>query len=96
MGLLDRIRAWLTGGSETGERDGPADDKEDTEAVSPSLGPDEVTEVRTESDDDPLEKLRELDADGADDAGAAGDDTADTEGDTDPDPGRAGDDAERP
>lgn len=92
MGLLDRIRAWLTGGSEAGQRDGD----DGTEAEEPSLDPEKVTEVRTESDDDPLEKLRELEADadaGDTEAGGPADDAA---AGVDADSGSADGDAEGP
>ena len=63
MGLLDRLRGWL------GLAGSDGDDDEDDEADddSPRLDPDNVTEMRTESDDDPVERLRELERNGDDD-----------------------------
>jgi hypothetical protein len=62
MGLLNRLRGWLglagSGGGD--DADGEADDD------SPRLDPDNVTEMRTESDDDPVERLRELEESGDD------------------------------
>ena len=62
MGLLNRLRGWLgLAGSDGGDdEDGEADDD------SPRLDPDNVTEMRTESDDDPVERLRELGESGDD------------------------------
>jgi hypothetical protein len=59
MGLLNRLRGWLgLAGSDGDGEDGEADDD------SPRLDPDNVTEMRTESDDDPVEQLRELEESG--------------------------------
>ena len=62
MGLLNRLRGWL------GLAGSDGDDDEDDEADddSPRLDPDNVTEMRTESDDDPVERLRELEESGDD------------------------------
>jgi hypothetical protein len=62
MRLLNRLRGWLgLAGSDGGDdADGEADDD------SPRLDPDNVTEMRTESDDDPVERLRELEESGDD------------------------------
>ena len=61
MGLLNRLRGWLgLAGSDGGDEDGEADDD------SPRLDPDNVTEMRTESDDNPVEQLRELEESGDD------------------------------
>jgi len=63
MGLLDRLRAWLgLGGEDAREPEGTDADQAGEE--EPRLDPANVTEVRTESEDDPVEKLRELDGDG--------------------------------
>lgn len=59
MGLLDRLRAWLGLADSTGEAE--ASKTDDATEESPSLDPSNVTQVRTESNDDPVKKLRELD-----------------------------------
>jgi hypothetical protein len=61
MGLLDRLRAWL--GLDDDASEAEASEAEDAAEESPRLDPSNVTEVRTESEDDPVEKLRELDGD---------------------------------
>ena len=63
MGLIDRLRGWLglPGGDEIDD-----EDEADDGTGSPRLDPDDVTEVRTEREDDPVERLRELERDGDD------------------------------
>jgi len=60
MGLLSRLRAWLFGpdGEATGTTEPSSAETEDG-VTEPHLDPENVTEVRTESDGDPVEKLRE-------------------------------------
>jgi len=65
MGLLDRLRAWLGGSRSDGSDRTDSDSEEDGSGDdgSPRLDPENVTEVRSESDDDPVERLRELEDD---------------------------------
>lgn len=63
MGLFDRLRAWLgLGGGDS--REPETADAEEAGEAEPRLDPSNVTEVRTENEDDPVEALRELDGDG--------------------------------
>jgi hypothetical protein len=71
MGLLSRLRDWLTGWG--GEAPAGEPDAGSGTADEPRLDPENVTEVRTDAGDDPVEKLREIreeDA-GAQDGGSA-------------------------
>ncbi len=58
MGLLDRLRGWLgaSGGDGTAS-DGDADETDDD---GPRLDPGGATEVRTREEDDPVERLRDV------------------------------------
>ena len=59
MGLLDRLRGWLgASGDETATVD-DADDETDADD-GPRLDPEGATEVRTEREDDPVERLRDV------------------------------------
>ena len=84
MSLLDTIRSWfrsLFGGESSEAADGETTEAADPEAERESgLDPDGVTEVRVERDDDPIDRLREVkqqraqqsteDDSGEDDSGA--------------------------
>jgi hypothetical protein len=65
MGLLSRLRDWLTGsdGGAPGEEPGATPESGDP-SDEPRLDPDNVTKARTEAESDPAEKLRELKDDG--------------------------------
>ncbi|MFB6295731.1 MAG: hypothetical protein ABEH66_02695 [Halobacteriales archaeon] len=56
MGLLERVRSWLGGLFGTDEAEGEAVDEDD----EPRLDPDNVTEVRKRTDEDPAAKLNEV------------------------------------
>ena len=64
MSLLDTIRSWvrsLIGGKSPGTTDGESAEAADPAAErDPGLDPDGVTEVRVERDDDPIDRLREV------------------------------------
>ena len=59
MGLLDRLRGWLgASGDETATVD---DDADETDADDgPRLDPEGATEVRSREEDDPVERLRDV------------------------------------
>lgn len=60
--MLRKLRSWLSGlfgGPDAVDPD--ETESTDDQAAEPSgLDPDNVTEVRTEADEDPVEKLREM------------------------------------
>lgn len=62
MGLLDRIKAWITGGSTTQDTDERADSSGEGESETdsespPKLDPSGVTETRVDSTDSAVEEL---------------------------------------
>jgi len=60
--MLGTLRSWLSGlfgGTDADDRDGDADGGGGDGEPS-GLDPDNVTEVRTEADEDPIERLREI------------------------------------
>jgi hypothetical protein len=61
MTLLDRIREWLFGVDQP-EAPGTETDAEATpeESDEPQLDPDNVTEVRSTRDDDPVSQLQNI------------------------------------
>lgn len=70
MSLLDRLRGWLFGAGDDvadgGGSEGPSATNAE-EGGDRRLDPNNVDEVRTSTDDDPLERLRELDRERPDD-----------------------------
>ena len=64
MSVLDTIRSWvrsLFGGASPEPADGGTAETTDPESErEPGLDPDGVTEVRVERDDDPIDRLREV------------------------------------
>lgn len=61
MSLLETVRSWfrsLFGGEP--EPTEPDDAPAEPESTEPRLDPDGVTEVRRQSDDDPIDRLREV------------------------------------
>jgi hypothetical protein len=60
MGLLDRLRGWL-GASDDGAAvdDASGDDEADADD-GPRLDPGGATEVRSREEDDPVERLRDV------------------------------------
>ncbi|MDR5673528.1 hypothetical protein AArcCO_0461 [Halalkaliarchaeum sp. AArc-CO] len=64
MSVLDTIRSWvrsLFGGESPEPADGESAETTDPESErEPGLDPDGVTEVRVERDDDPIDRLREV------------------------------------
>lgn len=65
MGLLSRLWQWIAGSGDEAA-DSEAEGTEET-ADEPRLDPENVTEVRTGSADDPVEKLKDIKADHEDD-----------------------------
>ena len=65
MGLLDRLRGWL-GASGDGTAADDADDADETDADEagtddgPRLDPEGATEVRSREENDPVERLRDV------------------------------------
>ena len=65
MGLLDRLRGWL-GASGDGTAADDADDADETDADEagvndrPRLDPEGATEVRSREENDPVERLRNV------------------------------------
>lgn len=100
MSLLETISSWLRSllGAEPAEpaeeepaEEGPAEETGGSEP-EPQLDPDGVTEVRMESDDDPIDRLQEVKqkreeqaSDDGDAGGAAGSEEPDTDSDVDTD-----------
>lgn len=58
MGLLDRLRSWFGGGTDTEEP--VTEDDSDESPDTTGLDPENVTEVRAEGSDDAAAKLRDL------------------------------------
>jgi hypothetical protein len=59
MGLLSRLRAWITGSDgETSDGAETGTTETDDRTGEPRLDPENVTEVRRGSDEDPVETLR--------------------------------------
>lgn len=86
MGLIERIRSWLSGvfgGSETAET--PEESDEAVDDAEPSLDPSATTETRSGSTDDAVDTLREVRRTAADEAtGGNGQSVeSDTEADSD-------------
>jgi hypothetical protein len=63
MGLLDRLRTWFGLADDASEME--PSNTNDASQDSTGLDPSKVTEVRTETKNGPVEKLRELDSDDA-------------------------------
>ena len=64
MGLLDRLRGWL---GASGDGAGVDDDADETDADDeagvddgPRLDPEGATEIRSREEDDPVERLRDV------------------------------------
>ncbi|MEF8780855.1 MAG: hypothetical protein V5A46_09285 [Haloferacaceae archaeon] len=97
MSLLDTVRSWIRSlfGAEPAESDEEEQDAEEPAAGAaesgpePQLDPEGVTEVRVESDDDPIDRLQEVKQKREEQA-SDGDDTEadpDTESDSDTEAG---------
>ncbi|MFB6126198.1 MAG: hypothetical protein ABEJ79_02710 [Halolamina sp.] len=90
MSLLDTLRDWLFGGDDESTEGGEtkassASETDATEADDDQrLDPGNVKKVRTSADDDPVEQLRELDQERADDDRAG---ASDGESESEPAPG---------